>query len=450
MTHSPSDSSVLPGFPDLLEPLLHLPGSAGYETHRQGWNLAVHQQPLAVVRPRDVDELPEAVAAVTARGLAAHARATGHHAAAHGDLSERVLLDLSGLRSVEVDGAAGVATVEAGARWEDVVPVAAKAGLVAHHGTSGSVGVVGYLLGGGLGWHARRRGLACRDLLGFDLVRPDGGVVRIDDHHAPELLWAARGGGQVPGVIARARVRLHPIEPLIAGRWVWDVDRVEEVVAAWVAWTADLDASGCTALTTVLRVAGFPPDAPLPHGLAGRRVVIVDGVLTPQAAETSADELLAPLRRLAPEIDTWGSARPEDLLDLHLDPRHPVPAHDRGAVLDGLDQAAAAAVAALARSDEAPTLLEVRHLGGACAETVDAAGGSLGGSHLLHAIAVGPDPRDAAARIGRVLTGLEPWSTGRTYLNFASSPEDRRRALTPDAHERLATFAAPAAPSPVR
>src|SRR4029079_3053536 len=93
-----------------------------------------------------------------------------------------------------------VARVAAGTVWGDVVDAAAEHGLTALHGSSADVDWVGYALGGGIGWRARKHGLASSSIVAAEVVTADGDVVRADHETNPDLFWALRGGVGTFGV----------------------------------------------------------------------------------------------------------------------------------------------------------------------------------------------------------------------------------------------------------
>ncbi len=205
-----------------------------------------------------------------------------------------------------IDEEARTARVLGGTLWCDVVAAAAEHGLAAMHGSSPDVAVAGYALGGGLSWYARRHGLATNSLVAVELVAADGSLVRATAEDEPELFWALRGGGGNFGVVTALELRLLPIADVCAGMLLWDRERAPEVVPAWTAWTRDLPES----VTSSMRVMSFPPMPELPPFLSGRRLVVVDGALLED--DGRAAELLAPLRALAPEMDTFGRFRQRD------------------------------------------------------------------------------------------------------------------------------------------
>jgi FAD/FMN-containing dehydrogenase len=188
-----------------------------FDDARRAWNLAVDQRPAAVAQPRSAEELAAAVTHATAAGLRVAVQGTGHGAASLDSLEATVLVKTSAMRGVTIAPAAMLARVEAGALWGDVVAPAAEHGLAALAGSSHDVGVVGYCLGGGLSWLARKHGLAANSVVAVQIVTADGRVVVADANHEADLFWAVRGGGGNFGVAASFEFRLHPVGPIVTG-----------------------------------------------------------------------------------------------------------------------------------------------------------------------------------------------------------------------------------------
>src|SRR5207237_8768188 len=128
------------------------------------------------------------------------------------------------------------ARVEAGVLWLEVAEAAAEHGLAALAGSSPDVGVVGYTLGGGLSWLARKHGIAANSVSAIELVTADGRLVRADAENEPELFWALRGGGGSFGVVTALEFRLYPLGEVYAGWLFFPIDRAEEVLYTW-RWT---------------------------------------------------------------------------------------------------------------------------------------------------------------------------------------------------------------------
>ncbi len=419
---------------------VHLPGTPGYDRGRFAWNVAVSQRPAAVAVPESVEDVCRVVREASRLGLRVTAQATGHAAAtlAQHRLDDVVLVRTGALDGVYVDPVRRVARVESGACWQDVVDAAAPHGLTALHGSAPDVGVVGYTLGGGLSWYARKHGLAANSVVGVELVDATGTVVRADAESRAELFWALRGGGGNFGVVTTIEIRLLPIPDVYAGMMLWDLESAPEVLHCFADWSPGASAE----VTASFRVLRFPPIPELPDFLSGRSVVILDGAVLLDDAE--AEAVLAPFRALAPLMDTFARVPSATLTDLHMDPPNPTPGVGGGMVLDRLDPDTVAAFLAEVGPGVATGVFmaELRLLGGALAESAAGAGAldRVQGSHLAFLMCVAPTPAAAAAgeaAVEQVLSALTPWRAARHLLNFAEQPVDADDAFEPGAWSRL-------------
>ena len=260
---------------DLCGGAVALPGDDGYDAARQAFNLAVDQRPAAVAYPADAGEVAEVVRAARAAGLRIAPQATGHNAGPLGDLSQTVLLKTSGMSGVAIDAERRIARVGAGVLWEDVVDAAAPHGLAALHGSAPNVGVVGYSLGGGMGWLARSHGLQANSVTAVELVTAEGEFIRADADNDPELFWALRGGGGNFGIVTALEFRLYPLSEIYAGFMLWDWTEAERVLTAWAQWAVDAPDH----VTTSFRIMQMPPLEELPELVRGRSLVMIDGAV---------------------------------------------------------------------------------------------------------------------------------------------------------------------------
>ena len=186
------------------------PDDSRWDDARQAWNLAADLRPAVVVLPTTVDEVVDAVTyAVRARPAD---RGPGHR-------SRRLGARVDGGNAPDQHARDARrrdrrrdrrARVEAGTLWEEVVSPATEHGLAALHGSSPNVGVVGYSLGGGIGWLARKHGLSADSVLAVEIVTADGTLVRADRTQNTDLFWALRGGGGSFGVVIAMEIALYP------------------------------------------------------------------------------------------------------------------------------------------------------------------------------------------------------------------------------------------------
>ena len=310
---------------------VHLPGDPDYDACRMPWNVWVTTlNPAALAYPRTATEVSELIIAARAAGLQVTTQATGHNASPLGDLSEVVLIKTSAMTSVEIDPIKGIAKVGAGTLWLDVVEAAEKHGLTVLHGSSPDVGVLGYSLGGGMGWYARELGLKTNALTGATVVTADGSIVHASAAENADLFWAIRGGGGNYGVVTELEFRTFDFADAYAGMLVWPWEQAEAVLRAWAAWAVDAPRS----VTTSWRILQVPPMPEIPEPFRGRNLVVIDGAVL--AEDAAADAILAPLRALRPEMDTFARVPTATLVRLHMDPEGPTPGVSATSILDEL------------------------------------------------------------------------------------------------------------------
>jgi FAD/FMN-containing dehydrogenase len=342
------------------------------------------------------------------------------------------------MRGVRIDPARRRAYVRPGALWMDVTKPASELGLAALSGSAPDVGVVGYTLGGGLSWLGRRYGLAANSVLAIEVVTADGRVRVVDREREPDLFWALRGGGGGFAAVTGLEFAIFPHQNVYAGTLMWPWERSREVLQRWREWTR----SAPREFTTSARIMQFPPIPDVPESVRGRALVVLDGAFL--GDEAAGDRWIAPLRALAPEIDTFGLQAPAYLSQMHMEPEEPVPAMVDHALLDSLPaEAIDAFVDAGGPGSGSPLVhLELRHLGGALAEAPAGHGAiaRLDGEYALLGIGIPMDAESGAAiraQLDRVTGAMAPWAGPRTYLNFTIGPVKGLSIYEPATYERL-------------
>jgi len=401
------------------------PSDEGYDEARLAWNLAAEQEPFAVAYPESAEDVVAIVRWARAIGLHVAPQGTGHGATALEALGETILLKTERMRGVEIDPVARNVRAEAGAIWTDVTGPAAEHGLVPLHGSSPNVGVVGYTLGGGMGWLARSHGLASNSVTAVEIVTAGGRHIRADRERNADLFWAVRGGGGSFGVVTAIEFELYPLTEVYAGWLVFPIERSSEVLHAYNAWSQ----SAPDEVTGSVSILRLPPLPDIPEPLRGRALVRVEAVY--QGDEASGAELMRPLRELGPELDTFAVIPASALTHFHQDPEDPVPGIGDGMMVGELSPEAIDAVVAAAGPDSGSPLLmvELRQLGGALARPNSDHGvtDALRGAHAMYAVGLPMTPELAAAippSIDGVKRALEPWATDHGYFNFSEAEVD--------------------------
>ncbi|MFC0681787.1 FAD-binding oxidoreductase [Lysobacter korlensis] len=421
--------------------LIHLPGSARYDELRMPWNVAVDQRPAAVALPTTPEDVSAVVRAAAELGIRIAPQSSGHGAAMAtvAGLNDALLLRTTQFTGVTIDPERRIARIGSGAIWDDVVNAAAAHGLAALHGSSPNVSVVGFALGGGIGWYGRKHGIATNSITAVDLVLADGSYVRADATQNTDLFWALRGGGGNFGVVTALEMRLFPVPDAVAGMMLWDISAAEPVLRRWVDWAR----TAPDEVTTSFQIMRLPEMEGMPPFLNGRSLVMIDGgVLTD---DDTAAALLAPLRELQPEMDTFARVPAPALARIHMDPEDPVPFAGGTVMLTDMDEDAV--VMFLDRfGPEASTgllMAEIRQLGGAFGRPAPDAGAlsHLDGGFLFGLIGMVSTPESAAAIVAEsaeAVLAFTPWASGSAYLNFADGGAvDSKVGYGADAWARL-------------
>jgi FAD/FMN-containing dehydrogenase len=415
-----------------------VPGEHGYDHARQAWNLFADQQPAAVVFAESAADVARAVKFAAAQGMRIAPQGTGHGSPSLEPLEDAILLKTARMRRVEIDPATRTARAEAGAQWQDVTVPAGEHGLAALAGTSPDVGVTGYTLGGGLGWLARRYGLAANSVTAAEIVTPDGHLVRADTGHEPDLFWAVRGGGGSVGVVTALEMTLYPVRQLYAGALFFPIQRSAQVLHAWQAWTGTMP-DEVTSLGRILRLPSLPE---VPELLRGRAFALVEAAYLGDAHTGAA--LIQPLRQLGPELDTFATIPAAALAQLHMDPAQPVPFQGDGALLADAPADAIDALVALTGPDADTSLasIEIRHLGGALARPARDAGAQpqIDAKYVMFTGGFTPTPEagdTVRAQAQAVKDALAAWHAPYDYYNFAETPADADAVLAPASYRRL-------------
>jgi hypothetical protein len=409
-----------------------------WNLERGAFNILIDQQPFGIALPRSVDDVSDVVRAAAADGKRVAAQCTGHLAAPLGSLVDTVLLRTAGLSGVEINAGARTARVGAGALWGDVVPQASELGLGALHGTAPGVGIVGYTLGGGVSFYARKHGFACNRVTAIELVIASGEQVRVDADNEPDLFWALRGGGGSFGVVTALEFDLLPMRAIYAGALFFPAEQASDVLHGWLEWTADVPEE----MTSVGRLMNFPPIPEIPEPVRGQSFAVIEAIYCGDPAD--GEELVAPLREFGTVgMNTMAVQPPAGIVDLHMDPPEPVP-YQADSILVGELPATAIDVLLEAigpGSGSQLLVIELRHCGGAMSRTPQGAGAlaSLRGSFLAFGASLVAAPEAMAPTRGWLAafkSSLAPYDAGM-YFNFAEDRLEMTKAFPPETVDRL-------------
>lgn len=402
------------------------PGESGYEELCAGWNLAWTQRPAVAIGVETESDVVAALRLAADEDLAVAVQNTGHGIAVPAD-GDTALIVISHLDDVTIDPRARTATVGGGASWEPVLTAAQRHGLSPLLGSAPHVGVVGYTLGGGFGWLARRYGLAVDSVRALRVALADGRIVTTSPTDEAELYWAMCGsGGSSLGVVTEITLDLAPVATVVAGNLFFPLEDAHAVFEHYLDWTA----SAPEELTSAFNITAFPPLEIVPEQLRGQTFAIVRGCWCGDPRE--GDRLLGHWRSWrTPLMDTWGPMEFSRSAEISMDPIDPLPAASSGKWLTEINTSV---LEAMLETVTGPMLFaETRHAGAAVSRPNPSVSFSARhGERMLEFVGLitGPGADEeidhrmeaAWARLGASLAPLPG------YLNFAEGHEKAQAA----------------------
>lgn len=408
------------------------PDDPGYAEARRVWNGMIDRHPALIARCRGERDVVAALGAARDHGLPLAVRGGGHSAAGFGTCDDGVVVDLAAMRAVDVDPTTRTAWVGGGATWADVDAATQAHGLAVTGGLVTHTGVGGLALGGGIGYLMRRLGLACDNLICADLITADGETLNVTEHEHPDLLWGLRGGGGNFGVVARFRFRLQPVGPVVlAGALLYPLQDGEGVLRFYREWAPALP----DAMTTVVALRSAPMAPHVPAELRGSPIVAIVVCWSGSLAE--GERVIEPLRRFKRPLVDLVSPK------LYLEQQsafdgsapHGRQNYKRNLNLAGLPDGAIDVLVDRSRRRTSPfSVTLIFQLGGAVGTVGEGetAYSDRGAAFNVDINAQWLDPDDVAAEehlkwVREQHAALEPFATGRAYVNFLMGDEGEGR-----------------------
>ncbi len=391
---------------------------------------------LAIARVADTSDVSRVVGFSRDTGVRLAVRSGGHSVLGHSTLDGGLVLDLSAIGGLDIDLAAGTAWVGGGVLAGEYTKAVGEHGLATGFGDTGSVGISGITLGGGVGLLHRKLGLTIDNLLAAEIVTADGEIRNTDVENDPDLFWAIRGGGGNFGVVTRLQFELHPVDSVLGGMLILPAS--PRVITDFVSVAREASDD----LSMIAGVAVAPPLPFLPSEVHGQHIVMVFLVHAgdPDEAEREAGRL----RSLAtPLVDGLERMRyPEIYGD--EDVPHPAAMSVRSVFSDDLTiEEAETAIGSLASATADMSVLQIRVLGGAVARVPNdaTAFAHRDRAMMLNVAAAYQEPGRRLEHEAWV-TDLSDRLSGGTpgaYINFLGddSPEAVRDAYPPATWERL-------------
>jgi FAD/FMN-containing dehydrogenase len=337
------------------------PDDEGYDEARAVFYSGFDRRPAAVARVADADDISRVVSLARDAGVELAVRSGGHSGAGHGTTEGGIVLDLSAMRALEIDPEARTAWAETGLTAGEYTAQAGAHGLVTGFGDTGSVGIGGITLAGGVGFLVRKQGLTIDNLIAAEVVTADGRLQRVDAETEPDLFWALRGGGGNFGVATRLQFRLHELDQIVGGMLM--LPGTPEVIASFVAAAE----AAPEELSTIANVMLAPPMPFVPAEHHGRPAVMA--LLAHAGGGEAGERAIAPFRALAaPLADMVRPMSYPEIFELTEGAPHPVAAAFRTMFIDSVDHGTAETILNHLETASAPmAVAQLRVLGGAMA-----------------------------------------------------------------------------------
>jgi FAD binding domain/Berberine and berberine like len=378
-------------------------------------------------------DVVDAVNFARENGLLVAVRGGGHSIAGLSAGARALLIDLGGMRSVQVDPVNRVAHVQGGAVLGDVDRETQAFGLVAPLGVVSETGVGGLTLGGGYGWVRRKYGLSCDNIEWAQVVCADGEVRTASAGVNPDLFWAIRGGGGNFGIVTSFTFRLHRLGPIVPFVGVfYPLEDSGRILRGWRDYLATVPDE----VTSVAVSITFPPDPAMPGVVHDRECLIIGAVWSGPDIEEGM-RALHPLRELGTPLIDISAPMPFTAVQTAFDPLFPrgeLQAYWKSTYLDELSDAAIDLIADKQQQRPAPTtLINVFQMGGAIAHTgpEDTAFAERTPPFMVSIDGIWSDPADNAERVAWVRSTWQEigkFGNGGVYLNFTGLAEEEPSA----------------------
>ena len=397
------------------------PGDAGYDEARAVFNGMIDRHPVLIAVCGSTDDVVAAVNHGREQGLPLSVYGGGHGVTGAAVVDGGLMIDMRGMKGIDVDPDARTVRAEAGLNWGEFDAATQAHGLAVTGGRVPDTGIAGLALGSGSGWLERKLGFTCDNLLAAEVVTADGRVVRASADENPELFWGLRGGGGNFGIVTAFHLQLHPVGPVVFGGLIaWPAPMAGDVVRFW----RDFMLSAPDEVGTALAFITAPPADFVPEPVRGHPIL---GCVVCYAGDPDEGEaVLRPLREFGPppldllgpmpyvavqDLITAGNPRglrnywsadflaelPDEAIDVHV-------AHATEPVSPFSQMLLVAGGGAIARVPEDATAFSGRK--------------APFNAHYLSLWEDEADDEKNIAYTRAIATAMKPWTTGRVYLNF--------------------------------
>jgi FAD/FMN-containing dehydrogenase len=420
--------------------LIH-PDDAAYNDARAVFNAMVDRRPALIARCTSPQDVVAAVNFAREQNLPLSVYGGGHGVTGAAVCDAGVVIDLRGMKNIEVDPDARVARAAAGSTWGEFDAATQAHGLACTGGRVTTTGISGLALGSGSGWLERKFGFVCDNLVKAEVVTADGRIVTASEDENADLFWGLRGGGGNFGVVTEFHLRLHELGPVVlGGMLVWAAAAGRDLLRFYREFVTDAPDEVGSGLAFLCA----PPAPFVPPEMVGQPVI---GIVCCYAGPVEEGEkAFKPLREFGPPMDMM-QPMPYTAVQTLLDDANPKGRYNYWTA-DFLDELPDKAIDAMVEIATQPVSVFSQVLllpGGGAISRVDENAMAFGQRNApwnTHFLSAWEDPAEAEKNIAytREIAGvMRPWTTGRAYLNFIGDEGEGRveAAFGPEKFKRL-------------
>lgn len=357
-----------------------------------------------------------------------------------------MLIVTSAMKAVHVDVSARTACVEAGVRFQELLDQSVKYGLAPLMGTSPHVGVIGYTLGGGIGWLSRRYGFAADSVRWLDVVTPDGVLRRASANENADLFWALRGGGGNFGVVTAMEIDLYLVETIYGGSLTYPSETARDALRFFRDWTRELPDE----MMASIALMKFPNIPQLPEAIRGKSQVVVRAAYD-GGSEVGKLFIQRWLDWQKPLANTFHQMPFSEIASIQNDPTDPASSYASNELFDDLSDTAIDLIVRYAFDKDSPILYSELRAGGGALARGQASTSAVGNRDARFYFLIGGiTPNAQVSKVvesyaQRYKEALKPYHQGGAYLNFMRGEEAATRALDAygaEGYKRLVTLKA--------
>jgi FAD/FMN-containing dehydrogenase len=435
----PIDQATLAELRDGFDGELIEPDDRGYDEARKVYNGMIDKRPALIALCASTEDVVGAVNLAREEGLVVAVRSGGHSVAGMSICEDGILIDLSGMKQIDVDPDARTARAGGGVLTGEFDVATQEHGLHTPTGRVTTTGIGGFTTGGGYGWTSSKHGLTCDNLTSAEVVTADGQVLTASADENPDLFWGIKGGACNFGVVTEFEFQLHPLGPMVfGGLAAWPIERAPEVLRGW----RDYVDNAPDELSTGMVILTAPPEDFVPKEVQGSPIIGLVGMYVGDPDEGAA--AFQPLKDMDPAMDLIGPM-PYTAFQALLDPGNQPGFRNywRGEYLTELSDDAIDTFVEHAREPLTPfNQIIIFRLGQSVKEVGDddSAFSHRDADYMFHPIAMWEDPADDERLIGwvrEISEAMRPFETGGVYLNFTGDSDKVRDAFGEGKYERL-------------